>query len=235
VERPETPVPVVRVGGNSSGSACAVAVVVALVLAMVVKPWQPSTVPASSAAAPDRSSPARVGVSAPAGTAVLESAPPCCGPDPTPPAPLAEQGGFPVCFSPDGWRIVADQVVGGTRSRVWLNVVSASIPSPAGAARQAARLVSDRVTALGFCAPVGLQPSTPWQAVLWSDRGTDGATAEFTEVAVLQAAADSDGVLLRGSGTAGTWALGRYVLQVLGGQPDDGAWLAVDLSPTGRP
>jgi hypothetical protein len=262
VERPQEPVPVVRVGGSRSPATAVIAAAVVLLVCAVAKPWQataahgvPAPIPAVDAAVPSAAAEppatrAATGASidgqaATGGVTSTTSAstPGSCCSIATAPTALVEQGGMPVCYSPDGWRIVADQMVGGRKSRVWLPVtpVASPSPSPGGPGVAAARLVADRVTALGFCAPVELTSSGGWQAIVWSDRRPDvgssaggvagGAAAALEPLATLRATARTDGALSHGVGAPAAWAPGRYLLEVQRGRAPGviDAWLALDL------
>ncbi len=259
MERPLSPVPLARVGGNSRRMAVLVAAAAILVATAITKPW---TVPAGRGAvgaatpgfetgassgghvagagtgAGQAASPPAVAASARAGALQPASgvdraaaSNPCCtsagGADPV------EADGMPICYTPDGWRVVADTEENGTRSRIWLPVEANAAGGPGDPGVPLARLIATRIVALGFCAPAGARPEGVRTAILWSGLPSGAATGgRYVRVATLRAAAPADGALAAAAPARAAWPPGRYVLQVLGDAPGkDAAWFGLVLAP----
>jgi hypothetical protein len=261
VERPDAPVRLVRVGGSKRRTAVSISVAVILVAAAVAKPWAgpatrpnagaPIVGPASGAAAAaavraaqssgdpgaGQASVARPldeGTSGPSAGGSTTNRPaqaaPCCT---TPGAAvLVEEGGMPICYAPDGWRVVADEEASGVRSRIWIPVAARVAAGPADPGVPLAHLVASRVTALGFCAPVDAVPVVARTAILWSDLPAAAPAANrYVPVAALRAAPRADGALADATPGRAAWPPGRYVVEVLNGARGvDAAWFGLVLT-----
>ena len=234
MERPLSPVPLARVGGGSRRLAILVALATVLVAAAVAKPW----------AGPAQSSPelaTSVRVAAPGLPVVVNPGPlqgvnratpgrPCCLTGPV--AGLVEADGMPICYTPDGWRVVADTEENGARSRIWLPVDAVAAGRPGDPGVPIARLTATRIVALGFCAPAGGSPSVARTAILWSDlAAADSAGGRYVRVAALRSAAHADGALADAAPGRAAWPPGRYLVQVLDGARGTGAaWFGLVLT-----
>ena len=234
MERPLSPVPLARVGGGSRRLAILVALAAVLVAAAAAKPW----------AGPARSSPevaTSLRVAAPGPPVAVKPGPlpgvsgatlgrPCCHTGA--PAGPVEADGMPVCYTPDGWRVVADTEENGTRSRIWLPVDAVAAGRPGDPEVPVARLIATRIVALGFCAPAGGPPAVARTAILWSDLpAAASAGNRYVRVAALRAAAQAGGALADAAPGRATWPPGRYVVQVLEGAPGTGsAWFGLVLT-----
>jgi hypothetical protein len=241
VERPLSPVPLARVGGGSRRLAILVALATVLVAAAVVKPWAG---PAQSL--PELATSARVaapGLSAAASPGPLRGVDgatpgrPCCrtGPEAglvtAPEAGLVQEDGMPICYTPDGWRVVADTEENGARSRIWLPVDAVAAGRPGDPGVPMARLTATRIVALGFCAPAGGPREVARTAILWSDLPAAAAGGRYVPVATLRSAAHADGALADAAPGRAAWPPGRYVVQVLDGARGAGsAWFGLVLT-----
>ena len=265
MERPDAPVPLVRVGGSNRRTAVSITVAVVLVVAAIAKPWAgPATRPSvgapivglasgSAAAAAVRGVQSRGDPGARQASVVptladgaagdplairatvnrLARADPCCT---TPGAAvLVEEGGMPICYAPDGWRVVADEEAAGIKSRVWIPVAARAAAGPGDPRVQLVRLVASRVTALGFCAPVDRGSHGGWAAVLWQATHTrDASGTVYVPVAALRTFGSADGALVSAATRRAAWPVGRYVLQVQSGvAATHDSWFGLDLeAPT---
>ena len=258
MERPISPVPLARVGGNSRRMVILVALAAVLVAAAVAKPWAgPISRGAAGAAAlgigtatgpggqllaaaadtgrtafaPAGATPARASVPGPpVGVDGAARSSSCCAIVAA--ADLVEANGMPICYTPDGWRVVADTEENGTRSRIWLPVDASAAGGPGDPGVPLARLIATRIVALGFCAPAGGRPVGTRTAILWSElpAGTP-AGIRYVRVATLHAAAPADGALAAAAPGRAAWLPGRYVVQVLGDTPGRGAaWFGLLLA-----
>ncbi len=235
MERPLSPVPLARVGGGSRRLAILVALAAVLVAAAVAKPWAG---PAGSS--PELATPL-LRVAAPGPRVAVNPGPlpgvsgatpgrPCCHTGA--PAGPVEADGMPICYTPDGWRVVADTEENGTRSRIWLPVDAVAAGRPGDPEVPVARLTATRIVALGFCAPAGGPPVGARTAILWSDLpAAASAGNRYVRVAALRAAAQAGGALADAAPGRATWPPGRYVVQVPDGAPGTGsAWFGLVLT-----
>jgi hypothetical protein len=195
-------------------------VAVALLLAVsVVKPWSgPRSVgPVRTASQRD----VVAGVSAGAPT-IAPSA-----------SAVAEDPAGTLCQSPDGWRVVADDVELGRSVRTWLvaTVEYADRPPPASTI-PVTSLISGPVTRLGFCAPAGNAAlgTAPWTGWLWRQNGPTFDPASSQLVARLTPMPGSLGALADPvQGSVFAWPPGRYVLEAsFQGLPTQ-AWLGLSI------
>ena len=140
--------------------------------------------------------------------------------------------GMPICYTPDGWRVVADTEENGTRSRIWLPVESSAAGGPGDPGVPLARLIATRIVAIGFCAPTGRGPEGARTAVLWAGPPAAApAGGRYVRVATLRAAAPADGALAAAAPGHAAWPPGRYVLEVLGVAPaGSAAWFGLVLA-----
>ena len=149
------------------------------------------------------------------------------------PSPSSSGGDVatPLCDSPDGWRIVADDVELGRSVRTWIvaDVEYSTIP-PVRSSVPVTALVSSGVSSLGFCLPpdIAAAGKTVWSATLWrqggdtSDTTTWRAAAQLTPLpgAIWALAAPVGGAIV-------TWPPGRYVLEARFQGSTKEAWLGL--------
>ena len=242
MERPLSPVPLARVGGGSRRLAILVALAAVLVAAAVAKPWagparsSPESATSLRIAAPgppvavNPGPPVAVNLGALPGVNGATPGRPCCLTGAA--AGLVEADGMPICYTPDGWRVVADTEENGTRSRIWLPVDAVAAGRPGDPEVPVARLTARRIVALGFCAPAGGPPAAARTAILWSDLpAAASAGSRYVRVASLRAAAQAGGALADAAPGRATWPPGRYMVQVLDGAPGTGsAWFGLVLT-----
>lgn len=218
MERPREPVPLVRIGSTGHRPAIALTVILTVLALAVVKPW--------GAAAPRQS----VDAPLPAVGAVRETAAPVRPPrprDPTPGpsggpfgAPAAVPvvvGGLPICYTPDGWRLVTDETRDGRLARSWIAVTVEAASQPTDPRIPRMRIASSGITGLGFCAPAALRKAGEWHATLWAVRPrvrpADGESLVL--MAMLSASPRAGGaVASRDARARSGWPPGRYVVEV---------------------
>ncbi len=236
MERPLSPVPLARVGGGNRRLAILVAIAAVLVAAAAVKPWagpahsSPQLATSLRLAAPGQPAPVNPGRLP--GVSRATPGTPCCVTGAVAAAGLVEADGMPVCYTPDGWRVVADTEENGTRSRIWLPVDAVAAGRPGDPGVPVARLVATRIVALGFCAPAGGPSVAARAAILWSALPAAApAGGRYVRVAALRVAAPADGALADAAPARAAWPPGRYVVQVLDGAHGTGAaWFGLVLA-----
>lgn len=206
-------VELVRLSRTDGRIRLGVAAVVLLLIAAVVKPW------------PNRGSAGAAGTGQPfeSSTGVTAAAPG------SPSSPAAAPG---LCVSPDGWRVVADDVELGRSVRTWMvaDVEYSTITPPALSTIPVTTLVSSQVERLGFCLPVG--GGTPgangWSGTLWRTAGTGADPTQEQKAATLDPVPGSLGALAHPVGEAAiTWAPGLYFLQADFAGSNREAWLGL--------
>jgi len=148
---------VARLGSPGRRVRFGIAAVVLLLVAAIAKPW-PGEGSVPPVPASPGSTPSQQLVAAATATAA-----------PSPASSRTDWDGA-VCQSPDGWRVVADDVELGRSVRAW--VVADAEYSPVPPIRSTVpvtELVSPGVRHLGFCAPVDLVEHglITWTATLW--------------------------------------------------------------------
>jgi hypothetical protein len=132
------------------------------------------------------------------------------------PAPAPFQA--PTCGYPTGWRTAAISFWAGARARIWTAVAAVDASGPADPAIPFDPLASDRVEALGWCAPVSGPERPPLSAVGTLFRVHDGVATEVEVDRLEPAARDALGELW--APVAGSedgrplWAAGRYVIRL---------------------
>jgi hypothetical protein len=155
---------VIRTGHVGRRVRFGIAVASVLVVAATAKPW--ALVPADVTPTP----PAEI-------VAAVTSVPkPTLTTAPTP-RPSFINWDSTVCVSPDGWRVVADDVELGRSVRSWVVATAAySFVPPISTTIPRTLLVSHGVSLLGFCVPAVLAGSSKadWSATLWR-QGVDAA------------------------------------------------------------
>ena len=234
MERPLSPVPLARVGGGSRRLAILVALATVLVAAAVAKPWagpaQSSPKLATSVRVAAPGLPVVVNFGPPQGVNGATSGRPCCLTGQV--AGLVEADRMPICYTPDGWRVVADTEENGARSRIWLPVDAVAAGRPGDPGVPMARLTATRIVALGFCAPAGGPPAVARTAILWSDLPAEASAGDrYVRVAALRSPAHADGALADAAPGRAAWPPGRYVVQVLNGARGTGAaWFGLVLT-----
>ena len=208
-----TGVELVRLGRTSRQMVLVVSVLALLLLVAVVKPWPGEGSPTRSASASPEEFVA--GVSAGAAFPVAS---------PTDPAGA-------LCASPDGWRIVADDVELGRSVRTWLvATVEYAVVPPVRSTVPVTSLVLGGVNDLGFCLPGGVSGpgKTGWSGTLWRQGGVGADSTAWQPAARLTPSPGSLGALAEPlDGSVGTWPPGRYVLEARFVGSDSEAWLGL--------
>lgn len=209
---------VVRVGGRSRRALAVAALVGVAFLVGLARPWD--------WAAPGRPAPPPADREAPGLPAEGSLAPgPAQGT--MGPAPGRAPGigpGLPggsTCAQPSGWRTATIQTWAGRRARVWTATRAVPATGPADPRIPFRRVVSDRVVALGWCAPVDGPERPPLAAVATLFLVGAGTPAEVPYRRLEPSAPDVLGELWgvpRGSRTpallAAAWPPGRYVIRI---------------------
>jgi len=195
---------VIRTGHVGRQVRLGIAVAALLVAAATAKPWAlapadvtPTPTPEIVAAAPSIPTP------------TLTTAPT--------PRPSFSDWDSTVCVSPDGWRVVADDVELGRSVRSWVVARAAySFVPPISTTIPRTLLVSHGVSLLGFCVPAVLAaPSkADWSATLWRQGGDAANPNGWRQVASVQPPPGALGAPAAPfDRNAAGWPPGKYVLE----------------------
>ncbi len=206
----------VRVGHDGRRTAVGVAVAAVLLVVAILKPWAGAAPVASPSSSPLQF--------VAAVTAAAQS-----------PSTSGGDVAAPLCESPDGWRIVADDVELGRSVRTWIvaAVEYATIP-PARSTVPVTALVSTGVSSLGFCLPLDVAGAgkTAWSATLWRQAGDAADSTAWQAAAQLTPLPGAIGALATPVGGAiATWPPGRYVLETHFQGSTREAWLGLLIRP----
>jgi hypothetical protein len=203
----------------------AIVVVAALVLA-VLKPW----------GGPDDASRAVESGALSAGAAgvAVASTDPAATPAATPRGYDAPGG---QCYPGADWRLFAIEMNSGRRLRHWLTIEPAAAASPDDPAVPFARIVTDRLLALGFCVGSGRAGPGPLVGVrAWALAAGGGVVPiSLTPLADYMPREPNLGAVYRPPsaprGAAGAeWSPGRYVFSVRQGPTEaDERWFGVEV------
>jgi hypothetical protein len=202
----------VPVGHSGRRTAVGVTAAALLLVVAILKPWAGAALVASPSASPLQFV-----------AAVTAAAP----------SPSSSGGdvAVPMCDSPDGWRIVADDVELGRSVRTWIvaDVEYSTIP-PVRSTVPVTALVSSGVSNLGFCLPpdVAAAGKTVWSATLWRQGGDASDSTAWQAAAQLTPLPGAIGALAAPVGGAiTTWPPGRYVLEARFQGSTREAWLGL--------
>jgi hypothetical protein len=195
----------------------AAAAVVALLAVAVLKPWgPPAPRPTANAAATANASAQRAAAT----------------PD--------RAAGSITCWSQQEWRAVTVERSAGRAIVSWMAVAPVMVEGPDDPRIPLLRVVADRVTGLGYCAPATIPTAadalgTSMTAWLRSDDGEAVQLGPLEPAAVLS---EDAAVVFRLAGSS--WRPGTYVVQVLApvapareGRPLRARWFGFDI--TSRP
>jgi hypothetical protein len=179
-----------------------IAVAVLALAIAVIKPWAPEPTEVS-----------------PGGEAVPSQAQSHAGPTPPPTVPPNSAGPLVAlfCLDPASWRIATIERWRDQTIRVWRAIEPASVAAdPADARIPVFPIVSEGVTALGWCAPVvgADRPDGPATVDVWRLTAA-GPVVIRTRNASAADVESSFGGLYRppGAAAAGVWADGTYVFR----------------------
>jgi hypothetical protein len=199
-----------------------IAVAAVMLLAAIAKPW-----PGEGPSGP---SPTALSVAAPSHRNTMVAAVSATG-APTPSASRSDWDAA-VCQSPDGWRVVADDVELGRSVRAWVVASAAySFVPPLRSSIPITLVVSPGIRRLGFCAPSSIvgDGGIGWTATLWR-QGSPASPTAWQQVASLTpspgwfgAPADPLDQSLAG------WAPGTYVLEARFQNSLTEAWLGLTI------
>jgi hypothetical protein len=212
------------------------ALLLAAIAILLVKPWGGGT---DRDAAPSGSPGAAVAT--PLGPAAGGAAGAPTTPVATPVDPLA--GLVVTCGSPSGWRAATLQAWAGRPAQIrsWIAIEPVEASGPLDPRIPFAPVATDRVTAIGYCAPLDelQRPPATAGAELWALR--DGGALRLSLVLVEPASPNALGGLWlpgpevpRGSGPAGAWPPGRYAIRVASPGGDYARWMGVEILDLGR-
>jgi uncharacterized protein YbdZ (MbtH family) len=152
---------VIRTGHVGRRVRLGIAAAAVLVVAATAKPW--ALLPVDPTPTP------------PAELVAVATSTPTPTPTPAPtPRPSYSDWDNTVCVSPDGWRVVADNVQLGRSVRSWVVAAAAySFVPPISTTIPRTLLVSHGVSLLGFCVPAGTTALSKddWSATLWRQGG----------------------------------------------------------------
>jgi hypothetical protein len=147
------------------------------------------------------------------------------------PSPSSGDGTAPLCDSPDGWRIVADDVELGRSVRTWIvAAVEYSTTPPVRSTVPVTAFVSSGVSRLGFCRPPDSAGpgKTVWSATLWRQSGGAADSTAWQAAAQLTPLPGASGALAAPVGGAiAIWPPGRYVLEARFQGSTREAWLGL--------
>lgn len=218
MEHPNEPVPLVRIGSTGYGPAIALTVILTALALAVVKPWG-NTTPRQTVPAPlpavgvVRTTPVPLRSPRLRGLTPDPSGGPFGAPDAVP----VIVGGLPICYTPDGWRLVTDEESSGRLARSWIAVTVAVASRPTDPRIPQTKVASSGVTGLGFCAPATLRGAGEWHATLWEVRPrVSSVDAEsVVRLAVLSASPSAGGAVAPSErATRSGWPPGHYVVEV---------------------
>jgi len=212
----------VRLGHPGRSMQFGIAAVALLLLAAIAKPW-----PIDGSAAPTPSG-------SPVGVAAATPSPTAPAPTPTrTPSAAHSDWDSTVCASPDGWRIVADQVERGRSVRAWLmaGAVYSMVP-PIRSTIPITPLVSGGLSGLGFCAPAGVSEhgKVAWSGTLWRQGAERAGPVSWQPVARLTPLPGSLGAVAEPlNESPALWPPGYYVLEArIKGQLRE-AWIGLTI------
>jgi hypothetical protein len=201
-----------RVGHSGRRTAVGVTAAALLLIIAILKPWG-GAAPVASLPAPPLQFVAAVTGAAPS---VSSS---------------GAEVAAPLCDSPDGWRIVADDVELGKSVRTWIvAAVEYSTIPPVRSTVPVTALVSNGVSSLGFCLPpeIARAGKTVWSATLWRQSGDASDSTAWQAAAQLTPVPGAIGALAAPVGGAiATWPAGRYVLEARFQGSTREAWLGL--------
>jgi hypothetical protein len=193
---------------------------VAMLLVAIAKPWPGDGLAAS-----------------PTPTAVMVAAAPTITPSPRPsPHPSFGDWDNSVCVSPDGWRVVADDVELGRSVRSWLvATVAYSLVPPIRASIPVTAVVSRGVKELGFCVPTDVSEHghIAWSGTLWRQGSDPADPTGWRRVAQLNPSPGSYGAVADPlDGSAKSWPPGIYVMEARFTGSVTEAWLGLVIKAT---
>jgi hypothetical protein len=186
-----------------------------LLLAAIFKPW--SAFEGARAALPAPGATSAVLAASAAGSSATPSA-----------APM-------LCDSPDGWRVVTDDVEFGRPVRTWFVADAVfSAVTPAQSIVPVATVLSSRVESLGFCLPTTLADvaARGWSGTLWRVGANPAAPGTWEQVGVVAPLPGSLGAEAAAPGrSVSSWPAGSYVLEARFGDLASRAWLGFVIEP----
>ncbi len=203
----------VRLGRIDRRIRLGIAALALLLLVAVLKPWpgRGTTGPTESASPPGLVAGASANVASP-----------------TPP-PANSAGA--LCLSPDGWRIVADDVELGRSVRTWLVAdVEYSVVPPPRSTIPVTTLVSSAIEHIGFCRPSGSGQlgDGGWSGTLWRQGADPANPTQWQLAARVDPAPGSIGALAYPvNESAAAWPPGLYFLEADFAGSDREAWLGL--------
>jgi hypothetical protein len=131
-----------------------------------------------------------------------------------PPAPYRS----PTCASPLEWRAATIESWTGRQARVWTAAEAVAASGPNDPAIPFRPIVSEKVTAIGWCAPVEGSDRPPLTATATLFRIGDRAAAEIPYDRLEPVAPDALGELIvppaQSVGGRPAWVPGRYVIRI---------------------
>jgi hypothetical protein len=133
-------------------------------------------------------------------------------------APSGEPAQAATCGYPTGWRTAATSFWAGARARVWTAAVAVPATGPGDPSIPFHPIASDRVEAIGWCAPVSGPERPPLAAEATLFRLSDGVVTEVPVTRLEPAVPDALGELWAPrppvAGEPAQWAPGRYVIRL---------------------
>ena len=230
LDRPPDDAPVLpdvaRVARRGPGSLVVAVVVVAAFVVGLVRPWD-WLGPTASGGAGDE--PGAVGLQAgPGDTRGTGDTPGPASPGDGAPGdmPAGVSGGSeaapyrsPTCASPLGWRAATIETWTGRQARVWTAAEAVRATGPEDATIPFRPIVSEMVTAIGWCAPVAGADRPPLAATAALFRlGASGLADEIPYERLEPATPDAMGELLippaQSVGRRPAWPPGLYVIRL---------------------
>lgn len=255
-----------RLGRNGRGPVLIALLVLAAVLVAVVQPWAlfgpgPGATGALPVDGPSEASGAvstRPGASAGAGSPPVDGAPggPGASGRPGSGGPTASGGGpgsgagpgaSPVasrtppvetCAYPASWRVASIEDWSGKPARVWsaADVVRATGPADPSIPRNP--IISDVVTAFGWCAPVAGADRPPFSATGTLFRLDDGVATPIPYARLEPAGPDALGELWTPPAPEGAspppWPPGRYVIRIASPDGSYERFLGIEVAAGAR-
>jgi hypothetical protein len=133
-------------------------------------------------------------------------------------APSGDPAQAATCGYPAGWRTAAISFWAGARARIWTAAVAVPAAGPGDPSIPFHPIASDRVEAIGWCAPVSGPERPPLAAEATLFRVRDGVVTQVPVMRLEPAAPDALGELWAPpppvAGRPALWSPGRYVIRL---------------------
>ena len=145
----------------------------------------------------------------------------------------------PTCGYPTSWRTAAISFWAGARARIWTAAEAVAAAGPGDPSIPVHAIASDRVEAIGWCAPVSGPERPPLTATATLFRLRDGVVTEVPVDRLEPAGPDALGELwvppAQTVGRRPPWAPGRYVIRLATPAGTYARYLGLEVGSAGAP